>query len=270
VTRAAGARGLILLLVAIALLHARTAGAARMFSLSLEDVAEDRGQVIDLSHALQEGIPLMPGTIPFSPLPGPRTAEGAASSSFSCGEHTGTHLDAPANFGKGLPSIDEITPVRLMSKGVMIDVRAQTATNPDYVFTLADLQAWEKSNGRIQPRSLVILNTGWYARWDHTDRYLNKDERGLMHFPGFGADAVKTLVVDRNVNGLGIDTPSVDPGKSTTFDAHKAVLLGGRYTVENLDNLDLLPARGFGVLVAPMKISRGSGAPARVFAIIPR
>jgi kynurenine formamidase len=269
VRRAAGARW-ILPLVAAALLCVRPAGAARMFSLSLEDVADDRGQVIDLSHAFQEGIPLLPGNIPFSPLPGPRTAEGAAGSSFSCGEHTGTHLDAPANFGKGLPSVDEITPVRLMSKGVMIDVRAKTSTNPDYVLTLADLQAWEKANGRVQPHSLVILNTGWYARWDHPDRYLNKDERGAMHFPGFAADAVRTLIVDRNVNGLGIDTPSIDPGKSTTFDAHKAILLGGRYTVENLDNLDLLPARGFSVLVAPMKISRGSGSPARVFAIVPR
>ena len=48
------------------------------------------------------------------------------------------------------------------------------------------------------------------------------------------------------------------------------MLLGGRYQVENLDNLDLLPARGFTLIVAPMKISRGSGAPARVFAIVPR
>jgi hypothetical protein len=85
--------------------------------------------------------PLLPGNIPFSPLPGPRTAEGAAGSSFSCGEHTGTHLDAPANFGKGLPAVDEITPVRLMSQGVMIDVRARAAPNPEYMLTLADLQA---------------------------------------------------------------------------------------------------------------------------------
>lgn len=241
-----------------------------MFSLSLEDVADGRATVVDLSHDLREGIPLFPGSIPFTSLPGPKGPGGYVTGSFSCGEHTGTHFDAPGHSGKGLPTVSEVPPVRLFSKGVMIDARDRAATNPDYVFGAADLAAWEKANGRIQPHSFVILSTGWHARWDNTDRYLNRDEKGAMHTPGFAADAIKVLVEDRGVNGLGIDTPSLDPGVSTTFDAHKALLLGGRYGVENLANLDLLPARGFSVLVAPMKISRGTGAPARVFAIVPR
>jgi len=261
-------RGLLALLLLC--LAAGTARAAKMFSLSLDDVANGRAEVVDLTHDLREGTPIFPGGVAFSLDPLTQLADGYYMNSFVCGEHTGTHVDAPAHFGKGLPTVDEIPPTRLVSQGIVIDVQSKVAANSDYVLTLLELQDWEKSNGRIPARSLVILNTGWHHRWENPDRYLNRDEAGAMHFPGFGADAVRFLLKERDVNGLGIDTASTDPGKSGTFEAHKALLLGGRYQVENLDNLSLLPVRGFSVIVAPMKISRGSGAPARVLAIVPR
>ncbi len=251
-------------------LLAGTARAAKMFSLSLDDVANGRAEVVDLTHDLREGTPIFPGGIAFSLEPLTQLSDGYYMNSFVCGEHTGTHIDAPAHFGKGLPTVDEIPPTRLVSQGILIDVQAKSAANSDYVLTLLELQEWEKANGRIPARSLVILNTGWHQRWESPDRYLNRDEAGAMHFPGFAGDAIRFLIKERDVNGLGIDTASIDPGKAIAFEAHKALLLAGRYQVENLDNLSVLPVRGFSVIVAPMKISRGSGAPARVFAIVPR
>ena len=260
-----------LLLAALVLcLAAGTARAARMFSLSLDDVANGRAEVVDLTHVLREGMPLFPGGVPFSLKPMTQIPDGYYMNSFASGEHTGTHVDAPAHFGKGLPTVDEIPPVRLVSQGILIDVQAKSAANSDYILTLADLQVWEKANGRIPSHALVILNTGWHQRWMNPDRYLNRDESGTMHFPGYSAEAIRFLLKERSVNGLGIDTASIDPGKSTSFEAHKTLLLAGYYEVENLDNLDTLPIRGFSVIVSPMKISRGSGAPARVFAIVPR
>jgi kynurenine formamidase len=241
-----------------------------MFSLSLDDVANGRAEVVDLSHDLREGMPLFPGGIPFTLETLTQLADGYYMNSFVSGEHTGTHVDAPAHFGKGLPAVDEIPPTRLVSQGILIDVQSRAGANPDYLLTLADLQGWEKANGRIPPRTMVILNTGWHQRWENPDRYLNRDDAGGLHFPGFSAEAARFLLRERDVNGIGIDTASVDAGKSTTFDVHKVMLQGGRYQVENLDNLNLLPVRGFSVIVAPMKISRGSGAPARVLAIVPR
>jgi kynurenine formamidase len=257
-------------LVLMAVLLAAPARAAKMFSLSLDDVANGRAEVVDLSHDLREGMPLFPGGIPFTLETLTQLADGYYMNSFVSGEHTGTHVDAPAHFGKGLPAVDEIPPTRLVSQGILIDVQSRAGANPDYALTLADLQGWEKANGRIPPRTMVILNTGWHQRWENPDRYLNRDEAGALHFPGFSAEAARFLLKERDVNGIGIDTASVDPGKSTTFDVHKVMLQGGRYQVENLDNLNLLPGRGFSVIVAPMKISRGSGAPARVLAIVPR
>jgi len=268
--RAARATAALLVAACLVIVAAPQVRAAKMFSLSLDDVANGRAEVVDLTHGLREGTPILPGGIPFTLEPLTQISDGSYMNSFVSGEHTGTHLDAPAHFGKGLPTVDEIPPTSLVSQGILIDVQSKSSANSDYVLTLIDLQAWEKAGGRIPPHALVILNTGWHQRWDSPERYLNRDETGALHFPGFAADAVRYLVKERNVNGLGTDTASIDPGKSTTFEAHKAVLQSGRYQVENLDNLNLLPPRGFSVIVAPMKINRGSGAPARVFAIVPR
>ena len=245
--------------------------AAKLFSLSLEDVAQGRAEVIDLTHDLHFDTPLFPGGVPFSLEPLSTLADGYYMNSFSSGEHTGTHVDAPLHFGQGLPAVDEIPPVRLISIGIVIDVRDQTMANPDYVLTLPELIAWEKENvKKIPPRSFVILNTGWHQRWEHAGRYLNMTEDGIMHFPGFSVEALTYLIETRKVNGVGTDTASIDPGASVELPGHQVLLGGGRYAVENLDNLDLLPTRGFTVFVGPMKISQGSGGPARVLAIVPR
>lgn len=245
--------------------------AAKLFSLSLEDVARGRAEVIDLTHDLDFDTPLFPGGVPFSLEPLSTLTDGYYMNTFSSGEHTGTHVDAPLHFGQGLPAVDEIPPVRLVSIGIIIDVRDQTMANPDYVLSLPDLIAWEKKNvKKIPPRSFVILNTGWHQRWEQSERYLNRSEDGIMHFPGFSVEALTYLIETRTVNGVGTDTASIDPGASVELPGHQVLLRGGRYAVENLDNLDLLPTRGFTIIVAPMKISMGSGAPARVLAIVPR
>ncbi|MFQ5876935.1 MAG: cyclase family protein [Acidobacteriota bacterium] len=254
----------------LAALPAGPASAAKLFSLSLDDVARGRAEVVDLTHDLGPDIPLFPGGVPFGLEPLTTLADGYYMNSFCSGEHTGTHLDAAAHFGEGLPAVDEIPAVRLVSIGIVIDARSKSASNPDYVLTLPDIVQWERENKKIPARALVILNTGWHQRWEHPSRYLNRDQEGTMHFPGFSVEALTYLIQERNVNGVGIDTASIDPGNSPVLEGHKYLLTGGRYAVENLDNLDLLPARGFAVVVGPLKISNGSGAPARVLAIVPR
>jgi kynurenine formamidase len=63
---------------------------------------------------------------------------------------------------------------------------------------------------------------------------------------------------------------SLDPGSRQDFAAHCALLGAGVYGIENINgNIDRLPATGCTLVVMPMKIAGGSGAPARVAAIIP-
>src|SRR5512132_502420 len=70
---------------------------------------------------------------------------------YSAAEHGGTHLDAPVHFAKGHESVDEIPVPQLIGAAVVIDVTKQCATNPDYLVSVADIEDWEKRNGRISP-----------------------------------------------------------------------------------------------------------------------
>jgi len=93
-------------------------------------------------------------------------------------------------------------------------------------------------------------------------------DASTFHFPGIDPEAAH-LFVERGVNGVGIDTASLDHGPSTTFRTHQILNRAGIYGLENLANLDLLPASGATVVALPLRIRNGSGAPARVIAILP-
>ena len=58
-------------------------------------------------------------------------------------------------------------------------------------------------------------------------------------------------------------------GPSIDFAVHRVLHGAKKYGVENLANLSTLPATGAFVIVAPLKIAGGSGAPTRVIAELP-
>ena len=109
--------------------------------------------------------------------------------------------------------------------------------------------------------------TGWGQYWDDYDRYKNQDASGQLHFPGFSEEAALFLVEEREVKGLGIDTLSVDYGLSTDFSVHHIVNGAAAYHIENAANLDKVPLSRAWVVIAPVKIDKGSGGPARVWVV---
>src|SRR5262249_15132261 len=139
---------------------------------------------------------------------------------------------------------------------------------PDYAMSVDDVRAWEGRNGQLPRGAIVLVRTGWGARWSSVDRYRNADANGVMHFPGVSVAAARFLL-DRGVRGIGIDTLSVDPGPNEKFDEHRTFLPAGGFHIENLANLEALPEAGATVIVAPLPLAAGSGAPARVLAIVP-
>jgi kynurenine formamidase len=114
------------------------------------------------------------------------------------------------------------------------------------------------------------MYTGWDTRWDDYDAYKNADAKKVLHFPGFSTDAAKLLAEERNIAGVGIDTLSVDYGLSKDFMVHHIVHGKGKFHLENVANLGMMPAAGAWVIVAPMKIENGTGGPARIFALVKR
>ena len=192
---------------------------------------------------------------------------------FSCGEHTGTHYDAPIHWvsGKDFPNntVDTIPANKFIAPAVVIDCSKETAGNHDFVLTRAVLETWESRHGRIPAGGWVLLRTDWSKRSGAA--YANMREDGA-HTPGPDPEAVRFLVEERDVLGFGTETIGTDAGQAHLFTppypAHFYMHGKGRYGLQCLCNLDLLPATGAVIVSPPLKIQGGSGSPLRVLALV--
>lgn len=185
-------------------------------------------------------------------------------------EHGGTHLDAPVHFGEGKWAADQIPLDRLIAPAAIIDVTSAAAKDRDYRLTRADVERFEKQHGRIAAGTIVLMRTGWSRHWPDAKAYLGDDTPGdasRLSFPGYGEEAGRLLVEGRQVAGLGVDTASIDYGRSQDYVVHRIAAARNVFNLENLTNLDRLPARGATVIALPMKIENGSGGPLRAVAI---
>jgi kynurenine formamidase len=194
-----------------------------------------------------------------------------AAGGFSSDEHGGTHFDAPIHFGQGKTTLDQIPVSRLVAPAAVIDITAAAAKNRDYRATAQDVLAWERANGQIAPGTIVLFRTGWGKYWPDRKQYLGSNVAGdieHLHFPGIARDAAELLVA-RRVNGVGIDTASMDYGPSKDFIVHQVLNKADIYGLENVANLERVPAKGATIIALPMKIEQGSGGPARIVAVLP-
>jgi kynurenine formamidase len=203
-----------------------------------------------------------------------KTAQGYWYSSYNYAgsEHVGTHLDAPFHFAEGKWTTERIPLAQTIGPGVVIDVRQKAAADPDYLVQESDILAWEKRNGRIAKRSIVLIYSGWGRYWGDRERYFGTGALGdtaNLHFPGLAPKAAEFLVKSRAVNAVGIDTPSIDHGPSRDFVAHQILGAANVPILENVAALDRVPAKGATIYAIPMKIKGGSGAPLRIFALLP-
>lgn len=195
-----------------------------------------------------------------------------SSYNYSASEHVGTHLDAPFHFAEGKWTTEQIPLDRTIGPGVVIDIRRRAERNPDYVLQVEDIRAWEKRHGRIPAGAIVLIYSGWGQFWGDRKKYFGTDEPGNvtdLHFPGLSKEAAEFLIRQRRIRAVGIDTPSIDHGPSKEFLAHQALGAANVPIFENVAALERLPPRGATIVAAPMKIQGGSGAPLRIFALLP-
>lgn len=159
-------------------------------------------------------------------------------------EHFGTHLDAPIHGGDNLPSVDQLSAQELFGPVAKIDISSQSEANADYQLSKGDLLKWENDHGRLKEGVIVLLYTGWCKKWDDYEAYKNEDAEGQMHFPGFSEEAAHFLIKERNIRGIGIDNLSIDPANAEGFPVHRIVNGSGKFHLENVANLDQVPAAG--------------------------
>jgi kynurenine formamidase len=225
--------------------------------------------VLDLTYAFGPETIYWPTATPFArkDTSHGKTEAGFyyAAGDYAASEHGGTHLDAPVHFFEKGAGADGISPSRLVGPTWILDAREACAKDPDHLVARADVA------GEIPENVIVLVLTGWGRYWPDKKSYLGDDRPGktdALSFPGLDPELARELV-KRKVRAVGIDTASIDRGKSTKFEAHRVLAEAGVPIFENVANLDGVPADSW-IVAAPMKIEGGTGGPLRLLALAPR
>ena len=238
-----------------------------------DKVREGKMRLVDLTHTLDHNSPYWPEEASGNPfhtsIATTYQKDGNFTRNLSLPEHSGTHMDAPVHFDPKGESVDRIAVGKLFASAVVIDVSSSAKSNADYRVTVKDIEEWAGRYGEIPCGAVVFFRTGWDERWPSQEKYMNADTDGVLHFPGLSVEAAGYLIEHARPVGIGIDTASVDSGRSADCAVHNLTMPAGVYHLENVANLDRLPATGFSVIALPLKLGGGSGAPARVMALIP-
>ena len=249
-----------------------------------QDVSSGAVKIVDLTHALTPEFPPLVLPPQFGQVwafkqekisqyddAGP----GWYWNNFSCGEHTGTHFDAPAHWitGKDHPdnTVDTIDASRFIGPAVVVDASAEVAGQDDWLLTPEYLQAWEARHGRIPAGAWLLFRSGWAERISDPAAFVNLREDGA-HTPGPTQAAVEWLIHERDVRGFGVETINTDAGQSyawpIAYPCHTLMHGANKLGLQCLRNLDQLPPTGAVIIAAPLKIQQGSGSPLRVLALV--
>ena len=216
---------------------------------------------VDMTHALEEGMPYWPTHSPFVAVVGDHQNKGDESywRTITLGEHSGTHIDSLSHFILGAQNVDEIPLTKIMGRGVNIDA---TDTQPRGEVPLEKILAFEREYGEIRENDIVFFRFGWDAKWA-------LEERGkafLEDWPGTSKAAAEYLR-DKKVKAVGCDTLALDRFGSPDNPSHHVLLGSGINIIENVDKLGELPSF-FGVIGLPCKFKGGSGSTLRLIALL--
>lgn len=226
---------------------------------------------VDLTHSFAPGIPHAPDMpnekrqllYDFEP-------DGFQAHLYEFPGQWGTHVDAPVHFCAGGTSLDQIPVEDMLLPLVVIDINDATKADNDYAVCMADVEDWERRNGRVPARAFVALRSGWAARWPDSDAMENKDDKGTKHFPGWSLEVLRFLVDERDIAACGHETTDTDPGvlvSDDEFPAETFILERDRYQIELLADMSAVSEHGALVVCSFPKPRGGSGFPARVIAI---
>lgn len=229
-------------------------------------LAQAAGRVVDLTHAYDGTFPTFDGNPGIIYEPAVKFADaGYQLWKLTIFEHTGTHIDAPLHFTADGTSVADLAPEQLICPLCVIDLTAKAADDANAMVEPADIEAWVSANGDIPAGACVAMHSGWAAKV--ADPLYRNTPDGKFAFPGF-SKAATDMLAGLNVASIGVDTLSLDPGNSADFAVHFSWLPGGRFGIENLANLDQMPAAGATVFIGAPKHKGGTGGPARVMAVV--
>ena len=205
-------------------------------------------RVIDLTHLLEEEMPVFPGTEKPKLISAcTMDKDGFREKLLTMYSHTGTHMDAPSHMLDEGKNLDDFAVHHFLGEAIVVD-----CTDCIKDVSLDQLRKYDLSDV-----DFVLLKTGWDKKWG-TEAYFNG-------FPALTIEAAEYLA-SLHLKGLGVDCISVDLMDNHDFDVHKILLKEDMVMIENLTNLDMLDDI-FTLHVLPLKIKEADGSPIRAIAI---
>jgi kynurenine formamidase len=248
----------------------------------IDAIGAERVEVIDLTAPLNAATPVIRLPAPFGNTASFSLDEisryderGPAWywNDFRTGEHTGTHFDAPVHWvtGRDLEDVAQVPVSRLIAPAAMLDFTGQAAADPDFLLEVDHIRQWESEHGPLPDGGWLLYRTGWDARSDDQDEFLNASQTG-PHTPGMSVECARWLAREAPVLGIGVETVGTDAGAAHSFDppfpCHSSLLGAGKYGLTQLRNLARLPPLGAVVIAGPLPITGGSGSPCRALALV--
>ncbi len=211
-------------------------------------------KVIDLSHILETGMPVYPGTEQASLIKAASLdSDGFNEILLQFSSHTGTHIDCGRHFIRDGFDTGSASPERFYGKGLVIDCRKPYHQQ---VIGIAHLTPYERHLGETD---FVLFHTGWSRYWGTEDYFRGfpvPDPEAARYLSGF------------QLKGIGTDAISFDPPESHDFPVHKLLLSHGIVLIENLTQLEDLQDTEFMFCCFPLKIKDGDGSPVRAVGIV--
>lgn len=208
-------------------------------------------KLIDLSHVIASGMAQWPSD--NQPLVLHRRTEhgpeGHMSSALEIGCHVGTHVDGPLHFSASAAPIDEMAVDAFAGNAVVVTVPAM---DPPVAFGVEVMAGMDLSQV-----DFVLFNTGWSRHWG-TPRYYED-------WPSI-APELASMLAGANLKGVGLDTPSLDP--MTGHLAHDLCAAANMVNIENLTNLESVPASGFYFMALPLKLQGTEASPVRAVGLL--
>lgn len=216
-------------------------------------------RIIDLSFRIENGMTTFP-TYWHPPVEitilGRHGSENRETRRIVLGSHTGTHCDAPRHFIPDGMTLDRLSLEVLVGPAFVADM----SNVPPFKEVGIDLLEHLIGDNSIER---LILRYDWSKNWGKQNYYTDHP---------YIAEEAASWLIDRGIRLLAMDTPTPDNpknGRGAEKDSpvHKLLLEKNVILVEYLCNLKSLTQKNIELIVLPLKIYEGDGAPARCIAI---
>jgi arylformamidase len=197
----------------------------------------------DISPPVNASTPVFPGDTAYAQQWVARIEPGCPVnvSAITLSPHVGAHADAPLHYDPSGAAIGAVELAPFLGPCRVIHaIGCGPLVRPEHLAHALD---------QLPPRVLVRVYE--HMPQDHFDNAL----------PAFAPETV-SLLADRGVKLIGIDSASIDPADSKPLDSHQVIRQRGLRVLENL-LLDDVPEGDYELIALPLKLTTADASPVR-------